>query len=169
MCASEARAAVSHLKEVRAAIVGAAAGLPPSLRRRPLCGRWDIRDVLAHLIGWDYTNVQAIGELRSGRVPSFYDHYDPGWASFNASLVEQYRIEDWEMLLEALHASQRAVFDVLDAVPEPELNHDYGVRRRGKRVTIAGILGAAVRDEREHLAQIRALVPSRAPVPGEAS
>ena len=63
---------------VREMLLREADAVPAELRQTPFVGHWNLMDVLAHLVGWDYTNVNAIEELKAGTTPSFYRHYDPG-------------------------------------------------------------------------------------------
>jgi hypothetical protein len=86
---------LARLAAVREALVEAANRVPPERRREPFLGGWDLVDLIAHLIGWDRTNLEAIDDFLAGHLPAFYDTYDPGWASFNATLVARHRREDW--------------------------------------------------------------------------
>src|SRR5690606_38655529 len=70
-------------------LLGAAERIAAPERRTPFVGHWSVMDVLAHLVGWDYTNVEAIEATRAGRLPAFYRHYDPGWAGYNQALIER--------------------------------------------------------------------------------
>src|SRR5512139_3557060 len=56
-------------------------------------GTWCIKDLLAHLIGWDFTNLKAVQEILTGQRPTFFQHYDKDWQSYNARLVAAYRRE----------------------------------------------------------------------------
>jgi len=146
---------IARLAAVRGALLEAADGVAPERRREPFLGAWDLMDLLAHLIGWDRTNVEAIDDFLAGRLPAFYDAYDPGWASFNAALVARHRPEGWEALLAALRQSQAAFEARLRALPAAEIDRDRGIVWRGRKVTIGGLLRAALRDEAEHLEQVR--------------
>lgn len=48
-----------------------------------------VKDLLAHLIGWDYTYLQAFQDVREGRLPEFFAHFNPDWRKYNAALVEK--------------------------------------------------------------------------------
>lgn len=147
--------ALARLAAVREALVEAANRVPPERRRKPFLGDWDLVDVIAHLIGWDRTNLEAIDDFLAGRLPAFYDAYDPGWASFNATLVARHRRGDWDALLTALRQSFADFQARLSALPGSEIDRDRGVVWRGRTVTIGRLLRAALRDESEHLEQVR--------------
>jgi hypothetical protein len=142
----------------RALLLVAAEGVPPERRTTLFVGHWNLLDLLAHLVGWDYTNVKAIEELKAGRIPDFYRHYDPGWAAYNQQLIERYGADDWEVLREGLRQSQAAVVAALGRLTAEEMTRTLSGAGRRRPVSIAGILRAALGDEREHLRQIRAFV-----------
>ncbi len=128
--------------------------MPTERRDEPFVGVWDLKDLLAHLVGWDRTNLDALRDFLSGRRPAFYDRYDPGWTAYNAELVARYRIDDFDSLLESLAASQRDVVDGLRVLSDADLTRERAIGRTGRPLTIAGLLRAAIHDEQEHLRQI---------------
>lgn len=40
-------------------------------------GKWGLREIVAHLIGWTYVSAEAMEELSVGKRPG-YDEYDFG-------------------------------------------------------------------------------------------
>jgi hypothetical protein len=147
--------------ETRVSLVGAARSVPESQRTQPFVGKWNLLDLLAHLIGWDYTNISAIDDLRAKTLPAFYSRFDAGWARENDLLVSRYGTGDWDELMENLARSQEAVVAKLESLTEDELSAPGPVWRR-RPITIAGIVRAAIRDERQHLQQIREFVQAKA-------
>jgi hypothetical protein len=57
---------VDELLIVRADIVDAAPEIPAAQRNTPFVGHWAIRDLLAHLAGWDYTTIDAVADALAG-------------------------------------------------------------------------------------------------------
>jgi hypothetical protein len=146
---------VDAFVRTRELLVAAADAVPPGQRRTPFVGHWDLLALLAHLVGWDYTNLKAVDELKAGRLPDFYRHYDPGWAAYNQQLIDRYGTGDWRTLCESLLRSQEAVVAALRLLTAEEMTRELSEPGRRRPVGIANILRAAIRDEREHLAQIR--------------
>ncbi|HLF28397.1 MAG TPA: DinB family protein [Anaerolineae bacterium] len=147
---------LSGLIAARRAILEVAAALPPEKRDEVFLGVWSIKDLTAHLIGWDYVNLQAAEEVLAGKVPSFFAHYDPDWKTFNAQLVEEYTRDDFAQLLSSVEESQRKLIDFLKTIPAEEFDKDRGVRTaRGARVTIGRNLQAEIDDEKVHYRQIK--------------
>jgi hypothetical protein len=151
---------VEELIAVRAGILEATSEIPPEQSDTPFVGHWTIKDLLAHLAGWDYANVKAVADLRSGRLPAFYEEYDPGRASYNQKLIEGYGTEAWERLSSLLKESQAAFLDAVSGLSEEEMAAARGPAWRGHEISLNSVLRAAVRDEREHLQQIRSFVAS---------
>ena len=110
-------------------------------------GTWSVKDLLAHLVGWDYTNLQAVQEILAGQKPSFFQHYDRDWRSYNAQLVAEYKRDDFSELVAIVEASHRELIDFLQTAPVDE----YIRKRR-----IASLLRTEIKDEEEHHKQVLA-------------
>ena len=148
---------LSALRETRTAILQAASELSPTAQDTVFLGTWSVKDLLAHLAGWDFTNLAAAHDIQAGKLPEFYTRYDKDWKTYNAELVAKYKREDFEELLALVRDSQRQLIEYLETVPAEAFEKDFGVRSaRGTRVTIARLLEAEWKDEQAHLEQIRA-------------
>ncbi len=143
---------------VRRSIHEAASHLPRSRRDEVFLGTWSVKDLLAHLVGWDHANIEAVQAILDGRLPAFYGHYDRDWKTFNAQLVAEHGQDDWGELLASVRTSHRDLVELLESVSAGDLTRDTGVRFRGYKVTIARTLESEVKDERVHLAQIEQLL-----------
>jgi hypothetical protein len=146
---------VTALTTARRKILDAAHALPPEKQDEVFLGVWCVKDLLAHLIGWDYTNMEAVKSILEGGLPEFYAHQDRDWRTYNSVLVERHKREDFAELLYAVEASQRALMVLLEAVPAEEFDKDHGVRFKRYKVTIARLLQAEADDEEEHYTQIK--------------
>jgi hypothetical protein len=150
---------LSSLLETRTSILHAASQLSPTARNTVFLGTWTIKDLLAHLAGWDFTNLAAAKDIQAGKLPEFYARYDKDWKTYNAELVAQYKRDDFDELLALVRESQRQLIEHLESVPAEAFERDFGVRSgRGTRVTIARLLQAEWQDEQEHLRQIQDFV-----------
>jgi hypothetical protein len=141
----------------RALLLEALRAVPPALRKKPFVGKWSLHEVVAHLIGWDKTNVSTVDSILAGQLPGFYERFEPNWESYNDELVAANDNDDWEALMAALEASQAAAIAKMRSVPADELTRPGPVWRK-RQVTIAGVIRAATRDEHEHLGQVRGLL-----------
>ena len=142
--------------ETRTAILHAVSQLPPEARNTIFLGVWSVVDVIAHLIGWDFTNLEAAKDIQVGKLPEFYARYDKDWKTYNAELVAQYRRDDFDELLVLAGDSQDQLIKYLGSIPIETFEKDFGVRYiRNYKVTIARLLRAELKDGQVHLKQIQ--------------
>lgn len=153
--------AIQELRAARQAVLDAAASLTPDVANIVFLGEWSANDIIAHLIGWDYANAEAVRAVLAGELPAFYAHKDPNWRAFNAELVRQYRHKELEDGWRAALESHEALCALLEAIPAAEFGRDYGVRFRGYKVTIPRLLASESADELIHAEQLRAFRQSR--------
>jgi len=148
---------LAEMMEVRKEILAAASSLPVEKHHRVFLGVWSAADLLAHLEGWDHTNLQAAEQVLAGEVPEFYAHIDRDWKTYNAILVARFKRDNFAELLAAVQNSHQELVNYLLAMPAEEFDKDRGIRVRGYKVTIARLLEAETKDEKIHLEQIRQL------------
>lgn len=156
-------AIIASLRAARRKILDVAHCLPSDKRDEVFLGTWSVQDLLAHLIGWDYTNRDAVKSILEGELPYFYEYRDRDWATYNALLVSRHKQGHYADLLCSVEASHRALTDFLASVPAEEFERDNGVRYKGYKVTIARLLQAEAEDEEEHYSQIKAFATAEGP------
>lgn len=145
---------ISELQRVRSKLLTDVAALSRKERDTVFLGIWSVRDLLAHLAGWDFANLDAAKSIRAGKLPSFYEHRDRDWQTYNAMLVKKYGRNTFRELLATLKESQKKLIAYLQTIPPEDFNRDFGVRFRGYRVTIQRLLQADVKDVRTHHQQV---------------
>jgi hypothetical protein len=145
---------ITALRNGRTKILSAVSSLPVEKQDEVFLGVWSAKDLLAHLVGWDFTNLQAIEEILTDQVPNFYNYHDQDWAYYNARLVDEYKQEDFGETLRSVQESLNTLIDFLERLPAEEFERDRGLRYRGYKVTIARLLQAEIDDEKMHLEQI---------------
>ena len=146
---------LSGLIEVRQKILQEVIPISDEERDQPFLGIWSIKDMLAHLAGWDYANLEGVRAVLVGMLPPFYSYHDRDWKKYNAILVAKYKQDSFPELMELLSISQRALTEFLGTVPAEAFNKDFGVRFRGYKVTVQRLLEAETRDEQIHYQQIQ--------------
>jgi hypothetical protein len=157
---------IAQLVEARSQILDAASGLSADQQDEVFLGVWAIKDLLAHLIGWDFANIQGVQAILKAEMPGFYAHYDRDWQTFNARLVAQYKQDDLGDMLAATANSHQQLIDLLHTVPADEFDNDRGLRAGKYKVTIARILQAEARDELRHSRQIQEFAQRSDPASG---
>ena len=150
------RQLIDGLAAARSHVLEAARAVPPERVAEIFLGTWSLKDLLAHLEGWDYTNLEAIQEILAGRPPSFFQHYDKDWGSYNRGLVETYQRDSFAQLLAEVGDSHRRLVDYLESLPAREVALGKVRRATGRSVSVATLLRAEARDEEKHAGQVRA-------------
>ena len=145
---------LSEIQRVRSELLTEVAALSRKERDTVFLGIWSVRDLLAHLAGWDFANLDAAKSIIKGRLPSFYEHKDRDWQTFNALLVKRYRRNTFREQLAILKKSQKKLVAYVQAIPPEDFNRDFGVRFRGYKVTVQRLLEADIKDVRIHHQQI---------------
>jgi hypothetical protein len=154
---------ISALIQARRKILDVAYAVPPDRRDEVFLGIWSVQDLLAHLIGWDYTNKDAARSILEGELPYFYEYRDRDWASYNALLVHRHKKGHYAELLNAVETSHAALTGFLATVPAEEFDKDHGVRFKRYKVTISRLLEAEAEDEEEHHRQIKEFAEVESP------
>lgn len=149
------QALILGLRDVRERILSLASALPTAKRDQVFLDSWSCRELLAHLAGWDETNLLAASEVLSGSLPGFYAYRDKDWGSFNAMLVEKYRRDDFDDLLRLVRETHGRLLAHLQEVPAQAMWQDYGIRAKGWIVTVGKLLEAERRDEEVHFLQLK--------------
>ena len=146
--------AINEMQRVRSELLTDVAALSRKERDMVFLGIWSVKDLLAHLAGWDYVNLDAAKNVIAGKLPVFYQYKDRDWQTFNAMLVKKYRSNNFQELLAILKKSQRELVNYLQTIPAEYFNRDFGVRFRGHKVTIQRLLEADIKDVKLHHQQI---------------
>jgi hypothetical protein len=151
---------IKEFNETRAKVLASARLFPGESVQEAFVGSWGILDILAHLKGWDLTNLDAAEDILLGKVPDFYAYYDKDWASYNAKLVAQHKQPDLEKMIEAVDESRAEMAEYLKQLSPQDLFGDHGVRRKRYKVTIGRLIESDTKDVLEHLDQIREFLKS---------
>ena len=150
---AEKEAIIRGLKKARRKILDAASKLSPVQQDKVFLGVWSVKDLLAHLAGWDHTNLRAVEEILAGQKPSFWEHYDRDWKSYNAQLVAEYKRDDFAELLALVEESHCKLIDFLQTVPAEQYL---------KKSEIRSLLRVETRDEEKHHQQVEEFRKRRA-------
>jgi hypothetical protein len=145
---------IAGLVEIRIKTLDAISSLSPAQQDEVFLGTWSVKDLLAHLVGWDYANIEAVDAVLAGRLPAFYSHHGRDWRTFNARLVAEYGKEALKDLMASAQESHRKLVRLLETVPAEEFDADKDVRFKGYKVTIARLIQGEIDDEKTHYSQI---------------
>ncbi len=145
---------LAALTAARQSLLDEVSRLSEADRDRVFLGTWSVKDLLAHVIGWDHTNLEAVRVVMASQLPPFYNQHDRDWKTYNAVLVAKYKRDSFEEMLALVKESHYQLMEYLKTVPPEAINNDFGVRFRGVKVTIRRLLEAEIKDMQVHHQQI---------------
>ena len=145
---------INEMQRVRSELLTEVAALSRKERDTVFLGIWSVKDLLAHLAGWDYANRDAAKNVIAGKLPAFYQYKDRDWQTYNAILVKKYKSNNYRELVATLRKSQRKLVAYLQTIPPEYFNKDFGIRFRGYKVTVQRLIQADIKDVQIHHQQI---------------
>ena len=122
----------------------ALAGIDPSLGIYPL---WTVKELLAHLAGWDDATILALQALQAGNEPPLLamrgiDFYNAQTVAERAELNYDQIVKEWEMVREQL-------VKLLNELPD-ELISKRAVTPWGAIMPVASLVQIMIDHEEEH-------------------
>lgn len=148
-------AILSEYQQIRRQILDAALKLSAEQQIQPFVGVWTIKELLAHLAGWDRTNEEAALQIASGGPPGFFAAYDKNWQTYNAQLVAKYGQGTFDEILTRVLETHESLIATLESISEKAFSQTVRLPNRKTTASIARLIKAETRDETEHLEQIR--------------
>ena len=115
---SEKQALLSEMSAHYEELYSSVMGLQDEHMTRPILGDWSVKDILAHIVGWQREIALMLERMAAGErpTPDGTDYSDvDGW---NARFVEEMRELSPAEVLTALHAAQAACVRAAEALPE---------------------------------------------------
>jgi hypothetical protein len=149
---------IKGLAAARKNVLEAVQSLPADCADTVFIGVWSAKDLVAHLIGWDRTNISAIGEILNGVYPSFFQHYDKDWQSYNRALVQRYRKNSVDELIADATASHEELIALLQNLDARVLVNASVRSQRGRTVTVRNLLVSESNDEDDHAREVWAFL-----------
>ena len=93
------------------------------------------RDIVAHLIGWNYYAIEASEPIGRGEVPPSLIDPGPDFSRVNGESMVRYAARDRGELLGQLRESAAAYDAMLRGLPDAEWDDNHGVVRGDWSVT----------------------------------
>ena len=151
---------VNQMRDVRGRILAKASRLPSEHEDDVFLGTWSMKDLLAHLVGWDRTNLAAAKSILKGDLPEFYAHHDPDWSTFNDQLVTKYKCDYLRELIAKARGTHTELIQFIMSIAASELYKDRGIRIKGYKVILARLLQVQKEDDEQHFKEVSVLIKS---------
>lgn len=80
---------------------------------RPVCGVWDLKDLVGHLTDWERVGLDGLCQLADGQTPQF-DYEIPNFDAFNNENAEIRATQSWEQVWSDFTTTRKDFTDVFD-------------------------------------------------------
>ena len=151
----EKQIVIKKLIKARKKILDLIRPLSKQLWEEVFLGTWSLKDLVAHLIGWDIWGLRATKEILQGKLPSYYQYYDEDWKSFNDKLVNKYKKGNKNDLLVSIKNSHKKLVEELERIPDKLYNKNFNLTWKGFKVTLTSDTLTQSDDEEIHTKQIK--------------
>ncbi|HJW89593.1 MAG TPA: DinB family protein [Anaerolineales bacterium] len=147
---------LAQLSEAQARFKAVIQALPEARFLEKMSG-WSLRDVSAHLIGWNRYILDGCRAISAGLAPSYHADAPNDYRHINAEFVSLYAATDRQALMEELDATLKTLLEYLRGLAAADWEADHGIEYyRGGRATIASSVESLARDYHEHAEEIEA-------------
>lgn len=107
-----------RLARGRTSLLAAVQGLVPGSAERAMGqGKWNVKQVVLHLIGWDQEVARAVEQAVLGGEPEWM-RTSAVHDRMNAEAVARLGHLTWDAALRLLHASRQELLEAIETIPE---------------------------------------------------
>ena len=139
---------IEDFKKARLALIQALDSFPKEKREEVLFGEWTLKDLVAHLSGWNIAGAKAVRSLKQGKVPPWAGKI----SEFNKLNVRKRKNWSWEKTYQELLKASKEFIEEYENLPEELWEKRYWPK---KDYTPKKILMIELKHYREtHLPQI---------------
>lgn len=142
---------IGELEYGRSTLLEAINGLSErELTELHVFGNWTVRDILAHIIGWDYRTIQNLPLIvadRANEIPAI--EVD----SFNQESLAKWGGKSIPELLSQIESTHRQILDIIAGLAHVEIDKRH--HRNGRVITIRSyVIYTMMEHDRQHAAEI---------------
>lgn len=142
---------VSELKYGRSILLESLEGLSKrEMTEIPIYGDWTIKDVLAHIVGWDQRVLHTLPMIlqdRASEVPGVEVE------EYNQQSVAAWRDKSLAEVLAEIHTTHQQILDIITGIDHVEIDRRH--ERRGRIITIRSyVIDIMMEHERRHALEI---------------
>ena len=126
--------------------------------RAEICPGWTVKEVLAHIAGWDEVGTSAVRAHVAGETPPPLDVQ--GIDAYNAHVVAGCETLTYEEVVQRWRMARRQFVHAIDEAPREKLR-DRAQFPWGETGNIARLVSILVEHEREHAIEILEMPPTK--------
>lgn len=125
-------------------------------KNRKIYPLWTVREILAHLSGWDDATISFIRTILEGREPELTSAAQ-GINVYNAETVSTREGLDYDHIYREYIETRRALLDLIRQMPEQLITQPH-VLPWGGRGSLVDMVDIFVPHEEEHAGDLRKLI-----------
>ncbi len=152
---------LSELKTSRDEIEDLLEGAPEeALTVSGAIGEWSVKDLLAHLAGWDAELITALAKLKQGVRSDLFNFWpDEKVNAANARIYQENRGRPLERVLVDFRGARKQLIRQVETLSQKEL--DAVISKQTRRSLAEEIWHDSVEHDAEHLPELRAWAKER--------
>jgi hypothetical protein len=104
---------LSHYKGARETFLKVVAEFPQELRDRPLFGEWNLKDILAHIVGWESLSIEKVEAVKQGITSQWVSDVEEQ----NRKAVERCKGASWDEMYQKLVQSGEIMLSAYQSLP----------------------------------------------------
>ena len=104
---------IKEYKKAREKFLEAVNRFPEGKRIVKLFGTWSIKDMLAHIVGWECLSVEKVRAIKNRQLPEWIEDVDKQ----NAKVVKEFENKDWSEVYAALIKSGNEMIQEYESLP----------------------------------------------------
>lgn len=116
---------IEDFKQARLAIIQALDGFPKGKREEVLFEKWTLKDLMAHMNGWNIIGTKAVRNLKQGKTAPWAGNID----EFNKLNVKKRKDWSWEKIYKELVKVSKEFFEEYESLPEELWGKKYWPNR----------------------------------------
>lgn len=105
---------IEELKRARLTLLRAIDNFPKNKREEILFNKWSLKDVVAHISGWDIAIIDLLKSLKKGKTPCWIE----GVHKFNKRSVEKRKRWSWPKVYKEFVKLGKEIIEGYESVPE---------------------------------------------------
>jgi uncharacterized protein (TIGR03083 family) len=127
--------------------------------QREICPGWTVREILAHIAGWDEVGTGTVRAHSAGEAPPPLEIR--GIDAYNEALISKCEGLSYEEVVQCWRSTRRELVDALADAP-PEKLHERAQFPWGETGNISRLVSILAEHEREHADEILEVVSGEA-------
>jgi len=108
------RGLIEELKNSRLALIRAVDNFPKDKREEILFNKWSLKDVMAHVSGWDNATIDLLKKIKKGKTPEWIGSV----YGFNRRSVEKRKKWSWQKVYKEFVRVGREIVGAYESVPK---------------------------------------------------